>query len=576
MFVFDFEVFSHDWLVVFKNIKNDEYTTIINDTEKLKKFYEENKNNIFFGYNNRFFDDIIFKAILSGADPYGVMLMLFEKEPKYKIEKMFGIKRYRFITFDLMQDILGMSLKEAEGYMGLSIDESTVSFNLMRPLSENEIEETITYCKHDVDATHEVLKYRMPYVKNKMELLKYFSLPLYMLNYTGATLGSIILDANPVSYDDEMEYTLPEEVDIRKYKKTVEFYTWNPLDYSKTLKMDIANVPHVLAYGGIHGAINNFEYQGEMWEIDAASYYPTLMIEYNYVTRSIDDFSKYKDIYKRRLEYKKTNKALSNALKLVLNSAYGATKDKNNNMYDPKIANAVCITGQLLLVDLIEKIEDYCTLVQSNTDGILIIPHDKERIQEEIDKWSKRTRIILETNIISGIWQKDVNNYIVRFDNGKLKTKGAYVSQYPPVGDFSRGNNVLRNTSRICDLAVVDYFVKGVPVEETILNHKEIRDFQIITKTGATFTDTVWAHKDGEKIVNNVNRVYATKHRGYGSVYKRKIDEHGNVYSRSLIANLPANCYVDNEATMKMEYIDVDYYIRVAHKRIRDFKGGNV
>src|SRR5574344_2050062 len=116
------------------------------------------------------------------------------------------------------------------------------------------------------------------------------------------------------------------------------------------MKINIAGVPHLLAYGGIHGAIENFEYQGELWQIDDASYYPTLMIQYHYVSRNLKDVSKYEELYRTRIAAKKTDKPRAEALKLLLNTAYGAMKSKFNNMYDPKMANAVCITGQLLLV----------------------------------------------------------------------------------------------------------------------------------------------------------------------------------------------------------------------------------
>ena len=52
-----------------------------------------------------------------------------------------------------MQDILGMSLKEAEGYMGMSVEESKIDFNIDTPLTSGQIEETIKVLYHDVDAT---------------------------------------------------------------------------------------------------------------------------------------------------------------------------------------------------------------------------------------------------------------------------------------------------------------------------------------------------------------------------------------------------------------------------------------
>ena len=46
------------------------------------------------------------------------------------------------------------------------------------------------------------------------------------------------------------------------------------------------------------------------------------------------------------------------------NTTYGAMKSEFNGLYDPKMANQVCITGQLLFLDLLEKLEPYITLIQ--------------------------------------------------------------------------------------------------------------------------------------------------------------------------------------------------------------------
>ena len=76
---------------------------------------------------------------------------------------------------------------------------------------------------------------------------------------------------------------------------------------------------------------------------------------------------KFVDIYNRRVEAKKNgNKKVEAPLKLVLNTTYGAMKSEYNELYDPHMANQVCITGQLLLLDLIEKLEPYIKLIQSS------------------------------------------------------------------------------------------------------------------------------------------------------------------------------------------------------------------
>ena len=55
-------------------------------------------------------------------------------------------------------------------------------------------------------------------------------------------------------------------------------------------------------------------------------------------------------------------------------------KNKFNDLYDPKNANQICITGQLLLLDLIEKLETVKSfeLIQSNTDGIILRYNKKD------------------------------------------------------------------------------------------------------------------------------------------------------------------------------------------------------
>ena len=105
---------------------------------------------------------------------------------------------------DLIQDILGMSLKEAEGYMCMSIEESSVDFNLDRQLTVDEINETVFYCKHDVDATEQLLQKRINYIKSKMNLVKMFDLPSNCLEYTNAKLCSTILDAHRKEHNDEL------------------------------------------------------------------------------------------------------------------------------------------------------------------------------------------------------------------------------------------------------------------------------------------------------------------------------------------------------------------------------------
>ena len=575
MFVFDCEVFKYNWLFVFKKVSTGEYIIIKDNVEELRKFYETNKNSLFIGFNNNSYDNIILNGILSDVDPFEINRMIIGGKQRWIVEKALGIKTFKLKSMDLMQDILGMSLKEAEGYMEMSIEESSVDFNIDRPLTNEEIEETIFYCKHDVDATERLLNIRSPYIKSKMNLVKMFGLDVIHLNNTNAKLCSTILNASRKNHDDELTYDLPKELILNKeeYRKILDLYTNGQLDYTKKLKVNVAGVEHIYAYGGLHGAIENFQYRGEMWQIDAASYYPTLMIEYNYMSRNLKDSGKFEEIYHTRLAAKKTDKPKADALKLVINTTYGAMKSQYNDLYDAKMANQVCITGQLFLTDLIEKIEPYCKLVQSNTDGILIIPYDKDKILEEVKKVEERTRVTFEIDKCCGVWQKDVNNYIMLFDDGHVKTKGAYVSQY---GGARIQNNGFKNSGRILDEAVVEYFTKGIHPIDTIMNCDNKYMFQLITKTGGTYTDTFWKSENGDIKVNKVNRVYASKNDKNGNLYKTKIVEKNNeqIIRKDSIANLPDHCIIDNKDALTINDIDKQWYVELAIKRIKDFEGG--
>lgn len=72
------------------------------------------------------------------------------------------------------------------------------------------------------------------------------------------------------------------------------------------------------------------------------------------------------------------DKKTANALKLVANTSYGAMLNgKNgisyNDLYDPLMGRSVCITGQLLLLELSMHLVAECPtlkIIQLNTDGI--------------------------------------------------------------------------------------------------------------------------------------------------------------------------------------------------------------
>ena len=91
-------------------------------------------------------------------------------------------------------------------------------------------------------------------------------------------------------------------------------------------------------------------------------------------------------------------------------------------MYDPHNSNNVCIAGQLMLTALVELLEPYCKIIQSNTDGIIIIPEDKDKVREVVSYWEQQSHMTMEIDIAHKLIQKDVNNYILFVDNNNKDT----------------------------------------------------------------------------------------------------------------------------------------------------------
>lgn len=594
MIVFDFEVFRYDWLVVFKNILTNESTIIINDVEKLNDFYNKNKENLFVGFNNKNYDNYIFKVILQGGNPFEASSIIIEERDILKLYRKYNLRSYKLYSIDVAQDGMRGSLKEFEGYMGLDIDETSVPFDIRRPLTDDEIQMTVDYCIHDVNATCELFNRRSSDIRAKMDLIKYFNLSKSDFDKTNAQLASKILNAQKYVSNDELEPFNFDNIDIKlsdtlgkvfkveddidkaeplRLSTIKEFYS-QTYNYDEKLVIDIAGVQHILRFGGLHGAIPTYSYKGEMWIADVGSYYPSMMIELDYLSRGVkgEYREKFSTIYSTRMEAKKkpSEKRLANALKLFINTVYGGMKAKFNELFDPHNANNVCVAGQVMLIELIEQLEPYITLVQSNTDGILFIPHDKVACDYIIKDWEKRTRMNMEVNICKEVYQKDVNNYILVDEHDNVKLLGGFVRQSTINGSKPRD---MRVTGKIIDDAVVNYFVNGVSPRETVNASNELIDFQLIRKTGWTYDKTV-IEKNGVDIeVQKVNRVYATIDKSWGKLYKVKTTNTKN--KRDSHASLPDHCELANKNDFDIRKLDREYYIREANERIRKFKEGD-
>ena len=568
MIFYDFEVFSHNWLVVFMDMQKRKETVIVDDPAALEAFHKENINEIWVGFNSRHYDQYIFKGILCGFEP--------KKINDYIIIR--GLQGWKYSTlfrdvplnnYDVMTNI-DRGLKTFEGFMGNNIKESSVPFDVNRPLTEKEIEETIEYCRYDVQQTVEIFLQRTDDFEAHRGLVKLACegrfLDLSLISRTKPQLSAIILNATQRKHDDEFNIDFPPTMRIEKYTAVLDWYS-DPANmcYEKDGKKNqletmIAGVPHVFGFGGIHGALLKYNGEGSFVNMDVASLYPSLMIEYDLLSRNVKDPAKFKEIYDRRLQFKADKNPLQLPLKLVLNSTYGVMKDKNNPLYDPLQSNKVCIYGQLLLLDLIERLEPHCQIIQSNTDGVLIRMYrdeDFELIDDICYEWEQRTRLTLEFEEFRRVYQKDVNNYIIVDRDGKFKSKGAYVKKL----------SALDYDLPIINRALVNYMVRDIPLETTIFECDDLKEFQLVTKISNKFICIM--HGD-RRIKEQCIRIFASKEERDAGVYKI----HAKKGNANKISNSPAHCFIWNEDVNGVKIpakLDHAWYLEMAKKRLKDF-----
>lgn len=627
--VFDIEVFRYDWIVVFFDVKSGEWTVYHNDAEGVREFMEQ-PDIILCGFNNKHYDNHIIKAICCGAPPELVKqlndFIIVEERSGWEYWFL-KLHKFWFKSFDLMDDTrVGTSLKHIEAHLGWNIEETGVDFEIDRPLTQEEIESTIFYCKWDVKATAKLLTLRKNYLECKIQLGRMCGLTDAQALYcTNAVLTAKYLGAKPIKRYDGREYEYPENMRIETIPKEIRAFFEQIRDtrvsdsemFKRKLKdFDVGGCPCTYAWGGVHGSLTQYSEittaERVIQNRDVSSLYPSLLIKYNYISRNCADPHKYEKTYYERLDAKhRGDKKTANTLKNPLNTASGAQDQPTNDLYDPKNARSMRISGQLFLTELVVELIGKCPsfkLLNLNTDGLMYSVNKTElpMVDTICADWEARVRFELETDNIDRVYLKDVNSLLFVDSDNHVKTVGGYLNY----GIAEKGGWSINNNHVIVKKAVVEYFVKGTPVETTILGCNDIHEFQIIAKAGQGYKTVHhvppdyedrkerWVKEHSTKIPNGigkngrplfktvkptftwdcydgpyystqrVNRVYASKNPTLGTLVKVKPD--GTV---GKIGGLPDSCIIDNKNELTIDAVNKSWYVELAKKYIEDYTG---
>lgn len=260
--MYDFEVTRYDWLLILKNYRTKEGVVFHNTTPNDVQEFIDKYNPIMVGYNNNGYDKYILKAILTGCNMEEIKSVndhIINGGNGWEIE-------LDYIDIPTQVDLINCivprkSLKELEGNLKLDITESTVDFNIDRLWTDEEYDEMVYYCTHDVDALFPIFEMLINRFKSKYIIARLGNIDEeYALSLTDANLTAVLLGAKRKEHDDNFAYVYPDVIDKSKIPQSVLDYIddlveHNDLDYkpeAPSFKIDDCLIQ--LGTGGLHGA----------------------------------------------------------------------------------------------------------------------------------------------------------------------------------------------------------------------------------------------------------------------------------------------------------------------------------
>ena len=249
----------------------------------------------------------------------------------------------------------------------------------------------------------------------------------------------------------------------------------------KNAKIKIGDGVYRMGNGGLHSSEKSIMHVADrgmlLCDIDVGSFYPAIKILTRLFPKHLGEryLGIYRDIRDTRIAAKKNGqKNIAEMLKIVLNGAFGKYGNPWSVLYAPDLMIQVTITGQLVLLMLIEFIErEGFKVVSANTDGIVnkVQANHYEQFAGIVKTWESMTGFEMEETRYRWVASRDVNSYIACKTDGTFKLKGAYAEPEPVASSWPSPHN------QICITAACDFLEHGIPIDMTIKSCGDIRQF---------------------------------------------------------------------------------------------------
>jgi hypothetical protein len=505
--VFDLEVSPNYFLCGFKKLDGgkilqiDTQTTLTRDQRmKIKKVL---RNVTVIGFNSMRYDIPMLLKALEGTCTMDLFKMsktiIEENLPQFMTMNRFDIDQMEGLDhIDISEPSPGVFVS-LKGY-GARLHSTKLQdlpYAYDKVLTSDEIEVIKNYNINDLDTTIDLYRAIEPRIKLREEMSKKYGLDLR--SKSDAQIAEVVIVselknvgviATKPKMPKTINYTAPDCISFKTPELqellqgvtsttfTINQKNGQPVlpDWLKKNKLIIGGTQYQVGVGGLHSKEKKLvcEPTGEnvMRNIDVASYYPSMILEFGfYPPRFTEKFlDVYGSIYKTRLKAKKEkNMVVSDGLKIVLNGSFGKLGSMYSKLYAPDLMLQVTLTGQLMLLMLIEELtEKGFTVVSSNTDGIeLPVATDRlDELEAIVFDWELKTGMDMEHGQYKALYARDVNNYVAVYD-GYAKAKGVYAE--PTLSKNSEYPIVFK--------AIRDYLLNGTPMMDTLTACKDVRQF---------------------------------------------------------------------------------------------------
>lgn len=600
--VYDIEIFPNCFHCCCKNTETDELYKFeiserVNQLDELVNFFLT-KGVMFCGYNNHNYDDVVINYIICYKDkmirlPYWKTCQSLYNLSKIIIETEDGnidrIKQWKYAHYFQSMDLLTMQFSK-KLRVGLKSMQVTMHYKNVyeyegdfdKCIPSNEIDNMISYNINDVESTTELLNRLKDQVElrlfieeehginclsmDSVKMAETFLLEKYS-EKSGIPKNVIKEMRSPMDYIPLKDVILPfikyknpklQEV-LEDMKKQI-VYSKERKGYEN--KFIINNVIYSVGVGGIHSIHTPKIFRPSEDEFighaDVASMYPSLLIEYQWGPRHLGKL--FCELFARlkaeRLEAKHTGQNVKNLfLKIVLNSPTGKMQQEVSWMYDPFNVFKIRINGQLILLMLVDRLLDLgCEIIQVNTDGVVYKAKNslRDKVKTAISEVEKITRLEFESDEYEAFYQYAINDYFGVLKGGKIEEKGMFITK----NKLGKGLAPV-----IIPKAVINYFTKNIPVQDTIKQCTDIKDFLMTQNVDKKFKVLY-----NNKYIQRINRFYASTN----GCYMYKVNPEGkyeNMLTKSGVTVL--NTFDDMD--IKDRHINYTYYIGEANKIITDF-----